>query len=69
MHQKQQLAAVCKRNHYKIRAELEITCQLHKRTFKNDKECKRKAKAKVEGIQEARVIKHEGHIHVVLIRQ
>jgi hypothetical protein len=67
--QKQQLAAVRKQNHYKIQAELEITYQLHKRTFKNDKECKRKAEMKVEGIQEAKVIKPEGHIRTVLVRQ
>jgi hypothetical protein len=69
MQQKQQLAAVRKRNHFKIRAELEITRQLRKRTFKNDKERKRKAEAKVEGIREAKIIKREGHIHTVLVRQ
>jgi hypothetical protein len=66
MQQKQQLAAVRKRDHFKIRAELKITRQLCKRAFKNDKEHKRKAKAKVEGIQEAKVIKSEDHIHMVL---
>jgi hypothetical protein len=69
MQQKQQLAAVRKRNHFKIRAELEITRQLRKRTFKKDKERKRKAEAKVEGIREAKVIKREGHIQTVLVRQ
>jgi hypothetical protein len=48
--QKQHLAAVWKQNHYKIRAELEITLQLHKHTFKNDRECKRKTKVKVKGV-------------------
>jgi hypothetical protein len=66
MQQKQQLAAVRKRNHFKIRAELEITRQLRKRTFKNGKERKRKAKAKVEGIREAKVVKREGHLNTVL---
>jgi hypothetical protein len=60
---------VRKRNHYKIRAELEITRQLRKRTFKNDKERKRKAEAKVEGVREAKIVKREGHIHTVLVRQ
>jgi hypothetical protein len=66
MQQKQQLAAVRKRNHFKIRAELEITRQLRKRTFKNGKERKRKAEAKVEGIREAKVVKREGHLNTVL---
>ena len=66
MQQKQQLAAVPKQNHYKIQAELEITCQLCTRTFKNDGEHKRKAEAKVEGIQEAKVEKRKGHIQMVL---
>jgi hypothetical protein len=48
---------------------LEITRQLCKRTFKNDKEHNRKAQANVEGIQEAKVIKCEGHIHAVLVIQ
>ena len=48
MQQKQQLAAVRKQNHYKIQAELEITCQLRTRTFKNESERKRKPEAKVE---------------------
>jgi hypothetical protein len=52
--QKQHLAAVQKRKHFKIRAELEITRQLQKH--------KRKAEAKVEGI----VVKREGHLHTVL---
>jgi hypothetical protein len=69
MQQKQQLAAVRKQNHYRIRAELEITCELCKRTFKNDKERKRKTEAKVEGVREAKVIKRGGHIETVLARQ
>jgi hypothetical protein len=66
MQQKQQLAAVRKRNHYKIRAELEITRQLRKRTFKNEKERKRKAEEKADGDREAKVVKHEGHLLTVL---
>ena len=50
MQQKQQFAAVRKRSHFKIQAELEITRQLRKCTFKNNKERKQKAKAKVEGV-------------------
>jgi hypothetical protein len=67
MQQKQQLAAVRKRNHYKIRAELEITRQLRTRTFKNQSERKRKAEAKVEDVREAKVVKREGHIQTVLV--
>jgi hypothetical protein len=56
MQQKQQLAAVRKQNHYKVWAELKTTCQLQKRTFKNDKEHKRKAEAKVEGVFESFIV-------------
>jgi hypothetical protein len=70
MQQKQQLAAVRKRNHYKIRGELEITRQLRTRTFKNESDRKRKAETKVEDIREAKVVKREGHIQTVLaVRQ
>jgi hypothetical protein len=70
MQQKQQLAAVRKRNHFKIRAELEITRQLRTRTFKNESDRKRKAEAKVEDVREAKVVKREGHIQTILaVRQ
>ena len=70
MQEKQQLAAVCKQHHYKIQAELEITCQLCTHTFQNYRDCKRKAKAKVEGVREVKVVKREGRIQTVLaVRQ
>ncbi len=61
MQQKQQLAAVRKRNHFKIRAELDKTQQLRKRTFKNVDDRKRKVQEKKESVREAKTVKREGH--------
>jgi hypothetical protein len=61
MQQRQQLAAVRKRNHYKIRAELDKTQQLRKRTFKNEDDRKRKVEEKKESVRETKTVKRERH--------